>query len=397
MTTPTISTLTAAAAPDTASTRRTLAPAGEAMPPPVVNGGWPLTAREARDEEVRQWDALLARCGPHRVMQRVAWLRSLEGAGLGRALFLVVEDAHGIVGFLPGLLTQVGPLRMFGSPLPGRQTASQGPVFDPRRTSTQALMAAVLDCLSRQFDVRYVELISGSLDANAMHGLGFRGEPVPTMRAPLTPDDPVRTFLQLKDSARRNIRRATRLGLAVHREACDDSFIADSYRLMGEVFRRGGHRLPFSQQRVHAFCRALAEDGALRAVSVRMPDGATRVAVGLFTLRPPELMLWQWAHRPALRFYRATELMTWTVMQEAMEAGCTTIDFMGLGDFKAKFGAAPDLSQWRWMWSRPGWLVPLRHAAERWFRREQRLTGRLQRWRAARGGAADAAEAADGS
>src|SRR5256885_15393559 len=46
-----------------------------------------------------------------------------------------------------------------------------------------------------------------------MRGLGFRGEPAPTFRAPLYPDDEQRTFRGLKDSARRNVRRAERLGV----------------------------------------------------------------------------------------------------------------------------------------------------------------------------------------
>src|SRR5439155_1064251 len=72
--------------------------------------------------------------------------------------------------------------------------------------------------------VSYFGLMPSDLAPALMRALGFRGEPAPTFRAALYPDDEQRTFRGLKDSARRNVRRAERLGLLVRTEE-DESFV----------------------------------------------------------------------------------------------------------------------------------------------------------------------------
>ena len=95
--------------------------------------------------------------------------------------------------------------------------------------------------------------------------------------------------------------------------------------------------------------------------------------------------------------------MTWTVMQRALAAGCNTFDLMGIGDFKTKFGAELDMTKQRWVRSRYRWLTSARDLAERGYRFQQGMRGRLARMRmfgwnpeAARGAnATDEAERAE--
>src|SRR5437016_13492744 len=94
--------------------------------------------------------------------------------------------------------------------------------------------------------VSYIELMTSDLAPALMRALGFRGEPAPTFRAPLYPDDEKRTFRGLKDSARRNVRRAERLGLVVRTEE-DEAFVDEHYDQLREVYLRGGNAVPFSQ------------------------------------------------------------------------------------------------------------------------------------------------------
>jgi hypothetical protein len=70
------------------------------------------------------------------------------------------------------------------------------------------------------------------------------------------------------------------------------------------------------------------------------------------------------------------------VMQRAMDAGCDTFDLMGRGDFKAKFGATPEMTKYRWVRSRYRWLTHARDAAEKMFRWQQSVRGRMARYRA---------------
>ena len=348
-----------------------------------------VVVREAHAAEIENWDALVGRFDNSRVVHTTAWLRFLQDSAGATPLFLIVERAGEIVGCLPGLLTRIGPLRLFGSPLAGWQTASMGPVFDPERTSAREMLGAAIRLLEERYRVHHIELVNRDLDAPAMRDLGFRGEAVATYRAPLFPDDVERTRKGLKDSARRNVKRAIKLGLEVRLED-DERFVVEAYDQIREVFVRGGNAVPFSEQRVRDFVRHMKANGRLIALSVYLPGGQTRIATGMFTVCGRELLLWQWAHRTEHRWYRPTEIMTWTAMERAMQAGCTTFDLMGRGEFKEKFGAVLDERQTRWIRSRYQWLAALRTIAQRTYRWQQSARGRIARVARRRGPAGDA-------
>ena len=332
-----------------------------------------LVVREASAAEQGGWDAIVRRF-PHRVTHLKSWLESLEACGFGTPLYLVFERDGDIVGALPGLLSRVGKIRIFGSPREGCQTVSMGPVFDAQRLPLPELLAALVPYLEQQHGIRHMELMQHGLDAGALRAAGFEGNPVFTYRSALTPGDEAATFKAFKESARRNVRRAERLGL-VTRFVDDESFVDEHYDQLVEVYERGGHSIPFSKRRILECFRRLKADGRLIAVASYLPDGATCIATGMFFVEDRELTLWMWAHRTHYRWYRATEQMTWLAMRRAMELGCDRLDFMGRGDFKAKFGAVPDDSKWRWMRSSTGWLRLARRAARAAFHAQQSVRG----------------------
>jgi CelD/BcsL family acetyltransferase involved in cellulose biosynthesis len=334
------------------------------------------SAREARLDEIVNWDRLVTRFPNHRIVHQIGWLRSIAAAEGAEPIFIVFEKGSDIVGCLPGLVTRIGPVRIFGSPLAGWQTGTMGPVFDRHRISTDEMLTLAIPLLERRFNIHHVEMVSSELDHDVMRALGFRPEPVPTLRAPLFPGNEEKAMKHLKDSARRNIRRALKLGLQARLET-DEAFVDEAYDQIKEVFARRGHTVPFSRKRVLEFFRQMKASGNLAAVSVYLPEGNVNIATGLFTIAGRELYLWQWAHRTQYRWYRPTELMTWTVMKQAMAQGCTTFDFMGLGDFKVNFGAVNDSSQYRWIRSRYGWLTQLRDLTEHAYRWQQSVRGRL--------------------
>ncbi|MGH7530646.1 MAG: GNAT family N-acetyltransferase [Gemmatimonadales bacterium] len=339
-----------------------------------------MTVREASSAEVAGWDEIVRRFPNHRLPQTRPWIEALAASGCGEPLFLVLETEAGLAGCLPGLTRTMagGRLRLFGSPLAGWQTVSLGPAFDPAAFSTADFAAALPAYLAEDHGIDYIELLHHGLDAAAMRDAGFTGEAVYTCRAPLVPGDPARTLKQLKDSARRNVRRAERLGLEVRFET-DERFVDEHYAQLREVYRRGGYSVPFPKARVLAVFRRLRDAGNLLALSVSLPGGGVPIATGMFFVGGRELLLWMWAHRERYRWYRPTELMTWTAMRRAVELGCDSFDLMGRGDFKAKFGAQPDGSKMRWQWGRRPWLLPARRLAERGYRAQQAVRGRTAR------------------
>jgi hypothetical protein len=338
-----------------------------------------LQIRPASAEELRGWDGLVKKFPNYRVIHTLAWIRSLEASGFGKPEFLILERDGDIVACLAGVISEIGPLRLFGSPPPASQTVSMGPAFDEQRVTVPELMEVVLPYLERQLGVHHIEIMSPDLDPGTMLALGFRGEPWPTYRAPLYPRDEKRTLKGLKENARRNIARGKKLGLEVRFEQ-DEHFVTEHYSQLREVYVRGGHAINFGRDRVLQCFRAMRDAGHLVAVSVYLPDG-TCIATGMFTVHGTELLLWSWAHRAEHRWYRPTELMTWVVMQHALVAGCETFDLMGLGDFKTKFGAELDERKYRWIRSRYSWLGQLRTLAARGLQWQQVVRGRMASWR----------------
>lgn len=338
----------------------------------------PLLVREATPQELESWDDLVTAFDNCRVTHKLGWMHSLQSTVKGQPLFLVYERSSQVVGCIPGYLTNVGPVRLFGSPLQGWQTVSMGPVFDNESISTDELIQPLLAFLRLRYGVHHVEIISSELDQQVMGDLRFRKEPLPTYLAPLFPEDPSRSFKAMKDSARRNVRRGIKLGLEVRFEE-DERFVDEHYDQLREVFARGGATLPFSKRRVLDFFNFMKASGNLIAVSVYLPDNGPNIATGLFTVEGRELLLWMWTHRTEHRWYRPTELMTWSVMQRAMELGCDRFDFMGRGDFKAKFGAELDYSKHRWTWSRYEWLAVSRSLALRAYKSQQAARGKMIR------------------
>ena len=331
--------------------------------------------REAGAQELARWDELVTGFENYRVVHKLGWMRSLEACVKGKPLYLVFEKEGAVVGCLPGFLVNVGPLRLFGSPLPGWQTLSMGPVFDRSRLSAREMVPALISYLEQRYGVHHIELLTDALDNEVMEALGFQCKPTATFAAPMFPGDEARTMKRLKESARRNVKRGVKLGLVVKFEG-DEGFVEEHYDQLVEVYARGGNAIPFTKKRALEFFRHMKESGNLLAVSVHLPDGGPCIATGTFTVEGKELLLWMWAHRTRYRWYRPTELMTWTVMKRAMELGCDHVDFMGRGDFKAKFGAELGVSKYRWVRSRYRWLLHARMLAERGYRWQQALRGR---------------------
>lgn len=334
--------------------------------------------REANPSEKTSWDDLVRRFDNHRVFHTLPWINSLEDTAKGRSLFLVYEKGNDIVGCLPGLLTRVGPIRVFGSPLPGWQTRSMGPTFDEERITTAEMTVPLIPFLERQFGVHHIEIMSHELDHESMAGSGFRSELRPVFRVPLYPGDEDNVLKNMKANARQKIKQGVKQGL-ITTFTEDDDFVDEVYDQLVEVYARGGNTIPFNKQRVTAFFRHMKEGGNLLAVSVCLPDSDICVATGLFIVENGELILWAWSTRTEHRHCNPTELMTWTVMQKAMERGCTSFQIGGGSDFKLKFGAHPDLTKIRWVRSRYKWLTGARDIAERCYRLQQSIRGTLAR------------------
>jgi CelD/BcsL family acetyltransferase involved in cellulose biosynthesis len=335
-----------------------------------------ITVRELTEQEATRWDSIVARFKNRRVFHRYSWIRSIEAFSGAKPLFLVIERHGDIVGCFPGFIVRVGPLKLFCSPREGWQTGSMGPLFHPEAVSSQLVVGTAVEYLERQHRVHYVELVSQDLEPLDMQGLGFEGHPLFTHRAPLFPGDEEKALKTLKAKTRNQLRKAIKQGLVAEIET-EESFVDEFYDQIREVFTRRGNAVPFSRERVLQLYRHMRASGNLLAVSVRMPEDRTCAATGLYLLDGNEMYLWGWTHRTEYGWYCPTELLTWTAIRKAMDAGCATFDMAGGGGAKKKFGAMPDEAGYRWIRTKYAWLKKLRAQAKSLYRWQQSLRGRL--------------------
>ena len=337
-----------------------------------------IILREATAPEIADWDALVKRFANHRVMHTRGWIGSLEDSVRGKPLFLIYERAGEIVGCLPGMLTKIGVLRVFGSPLPGWQTRSMGPTFDAEKITTEELIAPLAPFLEKRYGVHHIELMTHTLDGEFMKKSGFRCEPKPIYRVPLHPEDEERVLKNMKQNARNRVKKGIKFGLIPKILTNDESFVEEIYDQLVEVYARGGNRIPYGKRRVEAFFRRMKKAGNLLAVGVYLPDDETCIATGLFIIDDDkELILWSWTHRTEYRQFNPTELLTWTAMREAMRRGCKSLPLGGGGDYKAKFGAEIVDTKFRYVRSRYKWMLTARDLAEKCYRWQQSLRGNL--------------------
>src|SRR5256712_950666 len=113
--------------------------------------------REASRREPAGWDELVQRFDSHSIVHPRAWINWLEACGHGRPLYLILELDRQVVGCVPGLVVRLGFVRLFGSPLPGWQTPSMGPVFDRRRGTTPELATSLIGFFERRYGVAHIQ------------------------------------------------------------------------------------------------------------------------------------------------------------------------------------------------------------------------------------------------
>ncbi|MDQ2730103.1 MAG: GNAT family N-acetyltransferase [Armatimonadota bacterium] len=338
----------------------------------------PVTVRQASAQEEAGWDELVMRFPHHRIFHKRCWLNLIKATAQVKPLNLVFVRGSEVVGCIPGFVMIRCGVRIYGSALPGWQTLSMGPLFDPDRVSTRDLVCALLPFLEKKHGIHHVEITTPDLDPETMQDLGFEGEPVFTLKARLLPGRPDELFNSLPKKARRNIRKGTNLGVVINVEE-DESFVEEMYDQIIEAYTRNGAAVPFTRQRVLECFRLTRASGNLMALSISHPDDGVKIAAAMYMIEGTEMTMWAWAHRTRYRSFYPTEVMTWTAMSKAMERGCDTFDMAGGNDFKRKFGAEPSTTVYRWIRSRYLWLGTARTMAQKAYRWQQSVRGNMAR------------------
>jgi len=217
----------------------------------------------------RGWDALVRRFPNCRVVHTRGWIRSLE-ASEGRPLYLCSSGPGGRR-VLAGACGDRGTVPHFGSPLPDADHG-HGPVFDRPVHARAARRTAPS---SRRYATHHS---SGKLRSRPCGDGGVRipRGAVRTYRASLYPGDEGRALKAMKESARRNIKRAVKLGLV--RCSRTTSIRGRALRPDREVFTRAATPSHSTHPGLEYF-RHMRE-AAISSRSRVSPDRCTNIRTG---------------------------------------------------------------------------------------------------------------------
>ena len=332
--------------------------------------------REASPIEMEHWDELVMQFPNYQIFHMFGWVKSIEAFSGARALFLIGEQNQKIVACCPGLLYWFAGMRFFGSPREGWQTECMGPAFNPEDVTTTNLISSFLRFLHRVYRVIYIEISSRTLNQSEMRQLGFWEEPIPTLRTHFSAGGAGQMYKELDGKTRNQLRKSIKLGLVAKIGQADD-FVNIFYMQLEEVFKRRKVALPFSRERVAVICKYLNNPVHLLPISVFLPDTNECIASGIFLTANHEAYLWGWAHRQEYGSYCPIELLTWTAMEIAMQRGCTSLDFGGLGKAKTKYNSVLDNDNKRWMISSIPGLIQSRFATRQAYRWQQKIRGQI--------------------
>ena len=147
----------------------------------------------------------------------------------------------------------------------------------------------------------------------------------------------------IRPNARRNIRRARKLGVRIE-EVNDTSEITVIYSILKRVYKRIRVPLPDLTLFQSAF-EVLQPQGMLRLFSAKVND----IEIGVLTLLIYKGVVTYWYTGTLREYtsYRAGDLLVWNTLELGNQDGYHTFDFGGGGrpeekygvrDFKAKFG-----------------------------------------------------------
>jgi CelD/BcsL family acetyltransferase involved in cellulose biosynthesis len=288
---------------------------------------------EADFKTTSEWNQAIAKFDIKHFYHHGEWLDFIEQTQSVRRRIYAIHAGTTILGYLPGFVLKRGPVRIFGSPLPGWTTDYMGPVLQ-RGVEMEGLLTAIMSALRRDH-IHHAELCHNSLDWKPRDGVGYEQAFRTTYIAPIPYDEDV-MLSTFSKSTRKAIRRALEAGITV-KSSEDEAFIDIYYDQLREVFEKSGSEPTYPKERVRALWKNIMPTG--RMLNTMVMKGSHCIATRIDFFGEGCLHSFGSAsYRDYLKDY-PNEIARYHAMTEAMKRGLTKYDMSGDGTYKAKFNA----------------------------------------------------------
>lgn len=323
----------------------------------AVASSAPLRLERVRLADV---DGTALDAAPDRLLfQTREWLEFLARTQRAEPVVARVLAGRTCVGHFTGLIVRRCGLRILGSPFPGWTTDYMGFNLEPGVDRRHAALALARFAFGPLRCV-HLELKDRLLPEGALDGLGFASTRTLTYEADLTAAESA-LFGAMSSACRRAVRKAEKSGVTI--ETCtDESFAADYYRQLCDVFAKQALVPTYGVERVRELIRCLVPSGRLLLVRALAPDGRS-IATAIFPAFGSTAYFWGGASLRSDQLLRPNELIFWYAMRFWRDRGMSTLDFGGAGDYKRKYGGTELWVPWYRRSRLPGMLA-LRDAAK---------------------------------
>ncbi|HEY3396324.1 MAG TPA: GNAT family N-acetyltransferase [Armatimonadota bacterium] len=281
------------------------------------------------------WDAEIARFDLRHVYHRAAWLDFIEQTQPVTRRIYGLYEADELIGYLPGFVLRKGPVRIFGSPFPGWNTAYMGPVVNSTVDSAELFRALAATMKRDRF--AHAEIQHPALDCTGAPAAGFRPYSSQTQIADVgaTPEEILQSFGK---GARYDVRMALRRGLEAV-VTTDPAFVDVYYDQLRDVFGKYGTEPTYSRQRVRALWENLMPTGTIICTKIMKDDRC--LATGI------DLVGNGWLHAFGSASFQnysdlkccPNDLCRYHAFLQASRRGLSKYDMTGYRAYKRKFGA----------------------------------------------------------
>lgn len=328
---------------------------------------------ERLDPATCDWDAM-DDSSDRQVFQTRAWLSFLAEAHGAEPVVAAVRDGNDTVGWFSGLVVRRFGVRILGSPFPGWHTGYLGFNLAPG-TSRRRAVEALLPFAWHELGCQHLELRDRMLALDDVAGLGFAHTPRVTLEVDLQRDEAA-LFGALSSAARRNVRKAERVGVVVE-ESHDLAFADDFHAQLTDVFAKQSLPPPYGVERVRALIRHVEPSGDLLLLRARDQEGRC-IATLICPARSRSAYFWGSASWRAHQHLRPNEALWWYAARHWKARGIAVFDMGGGGDYKRKYGVTAELTIPLLRASRSRAVARLRETAERGVALQRRTVGVLR-------------------
>lgn len=313
------------------------------------------------------WDEM-SRMPDHTLFQSKEWIVFVAEAQNAQPVIIEIADGSERIGWFVGLIVKKIGLRILGSPFPGWTTSYMGFNLHDVGNRTEAL-GSLIKFSRKELGCVGVEVMDRKFQESEITAAGWRYRLLTGYEVDLsgTEND---LFDRFSSSTQRNIRKSEREGISVV-QAHEDSFIAEYYSQLQEVFALQGLKPTYTKKRVELLLKHLLPTGRLLLLRVLDPGGKC-IASGIFPADQHRMYFWGGASRTESRILRPNEAMHWFAMKYWQGRGVALYDMGGGGEYKRKYGGRPIAVPWIRHSHIPGFEM-LRSLAKRLVEMRQRF------------------------